>query len=811
MYNKLQKKIVFILIIVLVITVGINFLLSRYLFQKHYLEAKKNELHAIAQGLNLQLVRLLELEIPLNELIGFEELCEEVVSRYNDITYVSIMDTKGTILFHNNPDLQGTRMKNPELIKASRDLESKMVSYTENNNLFYSYILPVIDHKQRHVGTIQLGLPVNTISGRIYLITGEIAGLSLLIFFIATVLISLILSHWVTKPLIKLDNAALEIAAHGPEAFKEIDINSRDEIGRLASSFTRMTDQLNKSMVSRAYVENIISSMSDTLLVIDTSYTIQKVNEATCSLLNYSAEELTGQPVDIIFYNPDDNPFQGRMLPKIVKENQIKNYEVTYRTKGGEKVPVLLSCSAMKTEDNSLKYIVCTAKDISELKKADERLKIQALKMEHLAKHDLLTGLPNRYYFEEQTRELINNIGITHQEHALLFLDLDKFKVINDTCGHLAGDQLLREVSSLFKEVIRETDVVARIGGDEFGIILKDISISLACEIAERIYKTVKEYRFIWEERVFSIGVSIGLTKIDSTHKRFEDLLSTADKCCYIAKEKGGNRYYLFSEDDQDLSQHNVEVKWLPTITQAIQENQFQLYYQPIVAASTELPFSWYEILLRMLDSNGRLIMPGSFLPAAERYNMMPTIDRWVISHFFSIYNKHFSGKSQKILFNLNISGASINDETFRSFIKTELEKYNVPADRVCFELTESIAFSNLYKTNHFIQQLRELGCRFALDDFGSGFSSFEYLKYLPVDYIKIDGSFIKNIASSQLDTSLVSAINQIAQTLNLLSIAEYVESEEIYYKLKEIGIDYAQGYWVGKPQPLQKLYNSLS
>ncbi|MFW5991574.1 MAG: EAL domain-containing protein, partial [Halanaerobiaceae bacterium] len=628
----------------------------------------------------------------------------------------------------------------------------------------------------------------------------------LIFYTISLLIISYALSKWVNIPLIKLDSATRKIAAEGPESFEKVDISTGDEFDRLAESFNEMTNRLVRTTVSKTYVENIISSMNDALLVTDKDYKIRTANKTACSLLQYKEGELVQKKLDQIIISSPENSNRDNLLEKIKKGKQIKNHQVFYKTSSGAKIPVLLSCSRIKAKNNKISYIL-TARDISDLKKAEQKLKKQAAKMEHLAKHDTLTNLPNRYYFEEQLKKLINNTKISTQQHALLFLDLDKFKVINDTCGHFAGDRLLTKISNLLKNTVRNSDIVARIGGDEFGIILKNIPISKACSTADRICERIKENRFTWEGKAFSIGVSIGIAIIDYRTDDYEKILSTADKCCYLAKEKGGNRFYLFSEDDQNLSRHNLEVNWLPVISKTIEENRFLLHYQPIISAAEPTSHKWYEILIRMIDEDGNLIMPGDFLPAAERYNMMPAIDRWVVEHFFALYKKHFMKQDNPPVFNINISGTSINEDNFLSFLKEQFDKYSIPPEKICFELTESVAVSNFIRANEFMQELRKTGCKFALDDFGSGFSSFEYLKHLAVDYIKINGSFIQNILSSELDYTMVSSINDITRALELQAIAEYVESENIYNKLIEIGIDYAQGYWIGKPEPLEKLY----
>jgi diguanylate cyclase (GGDEF)-like protein/PAS domain S-box-containing protein len=422
------------------------------------------------------------------------------------------------------------------------------------------------------------------------------------------------------------------------------------------------------------------------------------------------------------------------------------------------------------------------------------------------ASHDALTCLFNRREFERKLIEAMKSAKEQNQEHILCYLDLDQFKVVNDTCGHIAGDELLRQIAELLKHKIRTSDTLARLGGDEFGIILNQCPQDAAIQIAQNIRKTIQELRFVWQDKTFAIGVSIGLVNIDADSDNLNSLLSAADAACYAAKDNGRNRVHIYQKDDRDLAKQRGERQWVSRINRALEENRFCLYSQTIVPIQEFLgsPIQHYEILLRTIDESGAYILPMAFIPAAERYGLMPRVDRWTISYFFANYHLvQARDKFPKNIYAINLSGASINDEKFFEFLKEQISKYNISPETICFEVTETVAIANLSKAAQFINELKQLGCYFALDDFGSGMSSFAYLKNLPIDYLKIDGNFVKDIVTDPMDSAIVECIHRISETIGVKTIAEFVENDEILAKLKNIGIHYAQGYGISKPAQL--------
>ena len=447
---------------------------------------------------------------------------------------------------------------------------------------------------------------------------------------------------------------------------------------------------------------------------------------------------------------------------------------------------------------NDWKRVFAAVEDITEARALSQQLKYQAT-------HDELTGLVNRREFENRLERVLRRAGAEHTEHAVCYLDLDQFKVINDTCGHVAGDELLRKLGVLLARQVRRRDTLARLGGDEFGVLLEHCSLRQGMRIADALRSVIDEFRFVWGGQSFSVGVSIGLVPIRGEGAIVADVLSAADAACYAAKDLGRNRIHVYNEDDVELTRRHGEMQWVSRVQRAIEEGRFVLAHQPIVPLSPTKASHMvhYELLLRMQGDDEELILPASFLGAAERYNLSSKLDRWVVQAALRLLSRNRAQLAKPFLCSINLSGLSLLDEEFLGFVVTQLSQHEIPPQRLCFEITETAAISNLSSAIRFVDELRGLGCRFALDDFGSGLSSFAYLKNLPVDFLKIDGVFVRDIVDDPIDRAMVKSINDIGHVMGKQTIAEFVESEAILEVLTEIGVDYGQGFATGKPELL--------
>lgn len=466
----------------------------------------------------------------------------------------------------------------------------------------------------------------------------------------------------------------------------------------------------------------------------------------------------------------------------------------------GREIFIEPNAAPIRGHDGKASGVALVFRDVSQAHELAQQLSYQTT-------HDALTGLFNRHEFEYQVKQAIRDVEISGRVHSLLHMDVDQFKVINDTCGHVAGDELLKLYSVQLSELLRQGDILARVGGDEFEVLLENCSVQQALHVAGKIQEMTRQFRFVWGGNTFSIGVSIGLIGIDRDSDSVMSILSHVDAACHMAKEVGRNNIYVHDEADQALHARHGEMQWTPRITKALEEQRMVLYYQPIVHsdALTDLS-SHYEILIRMLDESGNLIPPGSFLPAAERYNLIATIDHWVISTYFRWLAEHPAHLKALEFGSVNLSGRSLGDEGCLIHIENQLREFAIPAEKICFEITETEAIGNLTKAQYFIERLKGHGCNFALDDFGSGLSSYAYLKNLPVDFLKIDGVFVKDIASDPTNHAMVESINHIGHVMGRKTIAEFVENQAIVQILGELGVDYMQGYGIAKPHPLDEL-----
>lgn len=476
---------------------------------------------------------------------------------------------------------------------------------------------------------------------------------------------------------------------------------------------------------------------------------------------------------------------------------EVSDFEYFWFSKDGNVFDVRCSGKSIFDESGNCIGYRGTICDISEEKNLYEKLSYQAT-------HDELTGLINRRHFDNEIHKAIDDAHLNNATHVLIFMDLDHFKIVNDTCGHVAGDELLQQLSSMFKNIFSKRDVLGRLGGDEFAVILNHCTVEQSLRITQRLHEEIEAFRFIWEGKTFSLGVSAGVASIDRYTESVSSLLQNVDGACYMAKETGRNKTHIFSKDDGDLLRLKGEMHWVGRIMQALENDDFTLYAQSILAVNhSERPS--YELLIRMIEDD-KLITPNLFLPASERFDLSINIDRWVV-------RKAFSWLSSKpdILLNvgcifINLSGKTIGQKPFLDYVINMFDEYKIPPGKICFEITETTAIFNLSEAVSFINDLKSIGCYFAIDDFGSGVASFAYLKTLPVDYLKIDGTFIRDICENDVNLAMVKSINEISHVMGKKTIAEFVEDEATFEMLKSIGVDYAQGYALGRPFPMENI-----
>jgi len=554
---------------------------------------------------------------------------------------------------------------------------------------------------------------------------------------------------------------------------------------------------------SEARFRLLLESAGEGIYGLDTEGCCTFVNEAALAMLGHARDDLLGRETHSLIHHThaDGSAYPAEACPvydAFRKGQPIHGLVELLWRKDGSSFPVEYSAQPMR-EAGRITGAVLVFRDVTESQALRHLLSYQAT-------HDALTGLVNRQEFERRLERMLIETRGDGEAYALLYLDLDRFKVVNDTCGHTAGDQLLRQVTERLHERLRGRDTLARLGGDEFGVLLEHCPLDQALRIATELRDAVQDYRFVWEGRPFTVGVSIGLAPLSAATGSVSAALAAADAACYAAKEQGRNRVHLYQPDDALLVQQKTQMQWVSRLTHALDANRFRLYQQviaPLARHGQNRPHR--EILLRLLDEEGRVVEPMAFVPAAERYNLMPAIDRWVVREVISRHAVHqrLAPAAERPIFAINLSGSSLADERLAKFVCGLLAEHGVPADMLCFEITETAAIANPGLAAQFIQTLKREGCLFALDDFGSGMSSFAYLKQLPVDFLKIDGSFIRTLAEDHLTRAMAEAINRVAHVMAIETVAECTETAPVLALLQELGVDHAQGYALARPQPL--------
>ncbi|HEY6644606.1 EAL domain-containing protein [Povalibacter sp.] len=521
-------------------------------------------------------------------------------------------------------------------------------------------------------------------------------------------------------------------------------------------------------------------------------------NPALVRLLGYSSEdELLELNIarDLYMYAGDRDNWMRAMAAS----GEIRNAELTLRRKDGRRIVVLENSRAVRDEQGHAIYYEGTLTDITEAHELSRQLSYEA-------SHDALTGLINRREFESRLQSALDTAQANNATHALCYLDLDQFKIINDSCGHVAGDELLRQLGQTLQARVRSNDTLARLGGDEFGLLLHNCPLDDATAVATGLLRAIEQHQFVWGNSTFSVGSSIGVVPVTAAFRRITQLLQAADAACYAAKDQGRSRIHVYREDDTLVAQRHGEVQWVARVKRALEENQFFLEAQAIVPVINTGGLRNYELLLRMRDESGRIVPPGAFLPSVERYNLSQRLDRWVITAALGwlASNRQRSERIARLF--VNLSGDSVGDPLSLEFIRELLRKTHVSAHKIGFDIAETAAIGNLTRANQLIAGLRALGCAFSLDDFGSGVSSFAYLKALSVDFVKIDGLFVGNITTDPVDLETVRSITDIGHVMGKKVVAESVESTAVLDKLRDLGVDYAQGFAVGMPGPIDEI-----
>ena len=544
-----------------------------------------------------------------------------------------------------------------------------------------------------------------------------------------------------------------------------------------------------------------LASIADAVVTVDTASRIEYMNPVAERLTGWPLGEARQRPVAEVFAAVDE--VTGAPIPdpvgRALAEGAVIEADgnVVLLCRGAESIAIDYSVAPIRDRAARTVGAVLVVQDMS-------RERQYAARLSNLASHDALTGLLNRREFEQRLRAIVEHRDSEQGQHAVLYLDLDQFKVVNDTSGHAAGDELLRQIGALLRPRLREGDVLARLGGDEFGVLLPHCPPAPALRIAEALRRAIIDFRFAWKNRSFTIGVSIGLVNLADGPHTLASVLSAADAACYLAKDKGRNRVQVYRPEDSEVAHRRGEMEWVNRLHRALAEDRLCLYSQPMRAMHvTGAEASHHELLVRLIDEHDELIAPIAFIPAAERYHLMPSIDRWVIRTVFRLLaDRRAAGDAAAVAgtYAINLSGASIGDDQFLDYVRESFTRFGIPHRSICFEITETTAVTSLSKAADFIGALREPGCRFALDDFGVGVSSFTYLKQLPVDYLKIDGSFVRNMLHDPVDAAMVEAIHRIGRVMGKQTIAESVESAATLEALRSVGVDFAQGNAIAPP-----------
>ncbi len=755
-------------------------------------EQTQARLEALSPLLNASLsVRLFERDYP-----SIREILDQLVnSPMADLTYIVVYDSRDQVY------ASAGRVDPARMPPLDRDVGDSL------QDLTYDASAPLTVGKTA-VGSVRFGLSLTALAtsrDKILRQGSLIAATEILLSFLLLVGAGYLLTRHIRQLL-----AATQKIAAGDYAIR-IPSQGRDEIQLLAVNFNRMSQAVQERVEAlrrsehalheeKERAEVTLHAIGDGVITTDVDGYVRYLNPVAEKLTGARLPEVRGKLIEHFYRVVDEET--GSPLANPVRLCLADNTLVSGMNRAqligadGKIYSIEETASPIRDRDGHTIGAVLVVRDVTSAREISRR-------MEYQATHDMLTGLANRRQFERHVEHAVADARSNGGSHAMCYMDLDQFKVVNDTCGHAAGDRLLVELAKLIRSKTREQDVVGRLGGDEFGLLLHDVNLDQAAFYAAEVRNSIRDYRYVVDGHTFQVGVSIGIVAINPGSGTLAEVFTAADVACYVAKDKGRDEIYVSRMNDVEQARRQLEMQWSARIPPALKEDRFVLHHQKILPLADGARLApRCELLVRMVEHDGTLIAPGRLIPAAERFRQMPDIDRWVIRHALQLIAQ--PGRERQFAsYAINLSGQSLGQPELLDYVKREILRSGVRPEMLTFEVTETAAIQNIGHARQFMAELKKMGCQFALDDFGSGLSSFGYLKTLPVDYLKIDGSFVRNMLRDHHDHSIVVAIAQIAKTLGIRCVAEFVGDRDTVVALAEIGVDYGQGFFLHQPEPL--------
>lgn len=736
-----------------------------------------------------------------HDLVGLEEILN-AQSEHPNFIFALVFDTKGQVLAYHHtslPDAKAGQFVTVANLAPPHSSHDSVIIFDDEN--VFEVASPIFIN-QHHIGWVRVQISRNNITDSLQLVTYEGLIYTLVAIIIGTIF-AWLMGQQLTKDIYKLITATQQVRS-GQRAV-QLELSRKDELQTLSQNLQAMLTTLeqNESELHNEMerAEITLQSIGDGVITTDFEGRVTYLNPVAENLTYWPNQQAVGKPIEEIFKTYDRHSMQAtpNTALQAIKTGEIKKQadHVILINRHGEKLFINDSGAPIIDKNGKVVGSVLVFNDSTTAENLRAELSYQA-------SHDSLTKLHNRAAFESRLDTLIDTAcEDPEREHSLLYIDLDEFKIVNDTAGHTAGDELLKQVATLIKDELRSGDLLARIGGDEFTILIENCPLKSAREIAEKVRKTVSEYRFIWHNRTFQIGTSIGITQIQgATNKAI--VMSQADVACYLAKDNGRNCIHVFRADDASVEKTYNQFDWVEKIKTALEKHDFLLYAQELVPLQNKHANKSYEILVRLQSKSGTIIPPDQFLPAAERFNLMGKLDIYIIQQAMNWLNQN---SHQIEILNINISAQSLESNEFSQSLLKLLQKNTSTNHKLCFEITETTAITHMASSIRFLHQIKKHGCKLALDDFGSGFSSFSWLKKLPVDFVKIDGAFILDVLTDKVDAAMVKSLHLVSLEMGIQSIAEFVENEAVEKWLTEAGIDYAQGYHFHKPCPIEQIF----